>query len=155
MYLGEASPTLQEGQLSNTIKFQLPRLPPSINSLYNVIYSQRRIELKPEARHWKSGMKQYVPRFVIAESSLLRIDFVFHYPFLYQNGRLRIFDSPNLIKLAIDCICEKLAIQDARVKSGSWESVDEEREFVEVVLSEVVNEHSLHQTTNNRREGAH
>lgn len=83
-------------------------------------------------------MKAYVPRFAIAESSLLRIDFIFHYPFEHANGNIRDFDSQNFMKLGIDCICEKVGIRDKRAKSGSWDSVDEENEFVEVVLTEIL-----------------
>lgn len=122
------------------VRFVIPSLPPSVNSLYNVIFHLRKVELKPEARRWKSSSKAYVPRFKVADTSTLRIDFIFHYPYLYANGKLRVFDSPNLIKLAVDCICEQLGVNDSRVKCGSWDSVDEEREFVEVKLSEVRND---------------
>lgn len=121
------------------VRFVIPSLPPSVNSLYEIRWRTKEVNLRPEARQWKSSSKQYVPRFVIAPESLLRIDFVFHYPYLYANGKLRVFDSANLIKLAVDCICEQLGVNDSRVKAGSWDSVDEEKEFVEVVLTEIRN----------------
>ena len=120
-----------------SIKFNFPSLPPSINSLYEIVWRRREVNLKPEARRWKSASKEYVPRFEIAGTSLLRIDFIAHYPFFHGNGTMRDFDSQNLLKLAIDCICEQLEIRDKRAKSGSWESVDEERQFLEVILTEV------------------
>lgn len=122
----------------NQITFTIPSLPPSINALYDIDYRRRRVELKPAARQWKSSSKEYVLRFTIAEDSMLAIDFVFHYSYYNGRGNLRIFDSANLTKLAIDCICEKLGVNDCRVKSGSWSSVDSEKEFVEVTLREIV-----------------
>lgn len=134
----------------NQITFVIPSLPPSVNSIYEIVYRLREVRLTPKARHWKSDSKQYVRRFVIAPDSLLQIDFVFHYPFHHANGNMREFDSPNLLKLAIDCIAEKLEIRDKRVKSGSWHSVDSEKEFVEVTLREVTNG-KLHQTEINNQ----
>lgn len=119
------------------VKFSLPSLPVSINALYSIDFKRRRVELKSECRRWKSDAKSYVPRFEIAPSSMLQIDFVFHYNYYNANGTLRIFDSANLTKLAIDCICEKLGINDCRVKSGSWSSVHGGRGQVEVTLTEV------------------
>lgn len=121
----------------NTTKFTFTSLPPSVNSLYQIIYAQRRVELKPAARMWKSDMKKYVKHFDIAADSWLKIDLLFAYNYHHTNGNLRVFDSPNLIKLTIDCICEKLGINDARVKCGSWDSVDNDADVVEVTLTEV------------------
>jgi Holliday junction resolvase RusA-like endonuclease len=120
----------QEGR---SVTFVLPSLPPSVNSLYQVIYSQRRVELKPEARRWKSDMKQYVPRFKVGEGTELRIDLEFNFNYVRRR-----FDAANLMKLAIDCICEKLGINDKAVRHGSWCSINNtEREFVQVVLTEI------------------
>lgn len=118
---------------ARSITFTLPSLPPSVNSLYQIIYSQRRVELKPEYRRWKSEMKQYVPRFEVGEGVELRIDFEFH----FNHGKRR-FDAANLIKLAIDCICEKVGVNDRIVRHGSWYSINNtEREFVQVTLAEI------------------
>lgn len=122
----------------NTVKFTFTSLPPSVNSLYQIIYAQRRVELKPAARMWKSDMKKHVKHFNIAPDSWLKIDLLFAYPYYHKSGSMRTFDSPNLIKLTIDCICEKLGINDARVKCGSWDSVDNDADVVEVTLTEVL-----------------
>ena len=135
-----------------TVTFQFPNLPISINALYDINYRQRRVDLKPAARQWKSAGKGYVPQFKIADDSMLAIDFTFHYPYYNAKNSLRIFDSANLLKLAIDCICERLEINDCRVKSGSWSSVDDERTCVEVTLREVTNG-KLHQTETNNQKG--
>lgn len=126
-----------KGDGGRSISFVLPSLPNSINDLYSIDFRRRRVDLKPAPRQWKSGSKEYVPRFEIAPESTLHIDFVFYYNYYHPNGKPRIFDASNLTKLAIDCICEKLGINDYRVRSGSWDSVHSEYGKVEVTLSEI------------------
>jgi Holliday junction resolvase RusA-like endonuclease len=121
----------------NRIRFVLPSLPMSINSLYQIIYGQRKVELKPECRTWKTKAKAYVPTFKIADSSTIRLDVTFSFPWHHKNGKLRKFDSQNLLKLLIDAVSEKIGIDDSRIKSGSWSSVDSPDERVEVVLTEM------------------
>lgn len=119
------------------VRFVLPSLPMSINSLYQIIYSQRRVELKPECRTWKTKAKEYVPRFAIDDDSTLRLDVEFAYPWHHKNGKLRKFDSQNLLKLLIDAVSEKIGIDDSRIKGGSWQSRDSETESVTVTLTEI------------------
>lgn len=118
-------------------RFTIPSLPPSVNSLYQIIYSQRRVELKPDARRWKSDSKQYINGFRPRPGSLVAIDATFYYRFHYANGNPRVFDAANLLKLLIDCVAEKCGFNDLLVRYGSWSSVDEVNERVEVVLKEV------------------
>lgn len=120
-------------------RFVIPSLPPSVNALYQIIYSQRRVELKPECLRWKSNTKEHVPRFHPRQGSLVAVDATFYYRFLYANGKPRVFDAANLLKLMIDCIAEKCGFNDCLVRYGSWTSVDSVSEKVEVVLREVVN----------------
>lgn len=132
----------KEGQNGNgggglVVSFTIPSLPPSVNALYQIIYSQRRVELKPEARRWKSESKKYVVGFRPKNGSLVAVDATFHYRFHTANGNQRVFDAPNLLKLLIDCIAEKIGINDCLVRHGSWTSVDSTDERVEVVLREV------------------
>lgn len=121
----------------NEVHFTLPSLPLSHNSLYQIIFSQRRVELKDECRRWKSEMKQYVPRFVISEGSSIEITAAFYYPFHYKNGRPRRFDSANLLKLLIDTIAEKCGFDDSLIRCGNWRSIDSQGEQVEVTLREI------------------
>lgn len=122
---------------SNSIRFTLPSLPPSVNSLYQIIYSQRRVELKPECRRWKTEAKEYIPRFVVAEDSFIKVAFVFHYPFYHRNNRLRMFDTPNLLQLLFNAIKEKTGIDDSRMKDFTVRSVNAENERVDVMMIEV------------------
>lgn len=119
-------------------RFTIPSLPPSVNALYQIIYAQRRVELKPEARRWKSESKKYIVGFRPREGSLVAVDATFHYRFLTANGNQRVFDAANLLKLLIDTIAEKCGFNDCVVRHGSWSSVDSPNERVEVVLREVV-----------------
>lgn len=119
------------------VRFTIPSLPPSTNGLYQIIYSQRRVELKPEARQWKSASKEYVTRFQPRAGALVAVDATFHYRFHYANGKPRVFDAANLLKLMIDCIAEKCGFNDCLVRHGSWASVDSTSEKVEITLREV------------------
>lgn len=117
--------------------FTIPSLPPSVNALYQIIYSQRRVELKPECRRWKSESKEYVPRIQVREGLLLSVDATFYYRLNYANGKPRVFDAANLLKILIDCIAEKCGFNDCLVRHGSWTSIDDVNERVEVQLTEV------------------
>lgn len=118
-------------------KFTIPSLPPSVNALYQIIYSQRRVELKPECRRWKSDAKGYVTRVQLREGLLVSVDATFYYRLNYANGKPRVFDAANLLKILIDCIAEKCGFNDCLVRHGSWTSIDDVNERVEVNLMEV------------------
>lgn len=129
---GKDSPALKE------CHFTVPSLPPTINSLYQIIYSQRRVELRPDCLRWKSDAKRsYIPRFQLRKGCLVAVDATFYYRFQYQNGKPRVFDAANLLKLLLDAIAEKCGFNDCFIRYGSWTSVDSTDEKVEVVLREV------------------
>lgn len=115
-----------------SITFVLPQIPPSINSLYQILYARRQVELKPEARRWKNDAKAHVPRFELGADATLRIDCEFNFDF-----NKRRFDSANLLKLVIDAIAEKLGVNDRIVRHGSWYSLQSEKEFIQVTLTEI------------------
>ena len=122
----------------NEVRFTLPSLPVTVNSLYQIRYSTREVFLRPECRRWKTDAKEHIPRFKLRTAlSSVRADIVFHFPFLYRNGKPRILDAPNLLKLTIDAIAEKCGFNDYRVRLGSWDSVDSMDEKVEVRLLEI------------------
>lgn len=78
--------------------------------------------------------KGYVPHIAVGENDLLFIGTTFHYPYYTKGGKLRKFDSPNLLKLLIDAVTESMRVDDSRVKSGSWATVDDADEYVEVTV---------------------
>lgn len=132
-------PTSGECGEGRIVKFTVPSLPPTVNSLYQIIYSQRRVELKPECLRWKSDAKRsYIPRFQLREGRLVAVDATFYYRFQYQNGKPRVFDAANLLKLLLDAIAERCGFNDMFIRYGSWNSVDSPGEKVEVVLREVL-----------------
>lgn len=119
--------------------FTIPLLPPSVNALNNIIYSQRRVVTKPEVLKWRSDASCFIPRVKLqSKSSLLRLDALFSYGFYHRNGNLRVLDTQNLMKALIDTIAWKVGFNDNRVKCGSWDSVDAKDELVRVVLKELV-----------------
>lgn len=123
----------------NEVRFTLPSLPVSVNGLYQIRWTTREVFLKPECYQWKSESKKHVPRFKLVDmNSSVRADLTFHFPFHFRNGKPRIFDAPNLLKLTIDTIAEKCGFNDYRVRLGSWDSIDSTNEKVEVVLREVL-----------------
>ena len=120
------------GGESGEIHFTIPFLPPSVNSIYQIIFSQRRVELKPDVRQFKTRCKEYIPRFN-PNGKFVNCDFTFSYPHYYKNGNLRKFDTQNLMKVLCDAIAEKGGWDDSLIKSGSWKSIhSESKEQVEV-----------------------
>ena len=126
-------------QVRESKGFVIPFLPPSMNSMYNVLFGLKRIELKPEVRLWKTKAKAYIPLLSPHEDSyLFDINASFYYNFFYKNGKLKKVDTQNLMKVLIDAVAEKNGIGDEYFKFGSYESYhDEAEERVECVLSQV------------------
>lgn len=89
-------------------------------------------------RKWKSDMQYLIPRFEISPTSLLRIDYIAHYPWHHRNGKRRRVDASNLMKLLHDTICMRIGVDDSRVSEGSFASVDAESEKLEITLRELV-----------------
>jgi Holliday junction resolvase RusA-like endonuclease len=84
-------------------------------------------------------MQTHIPRFTLSPGAYLHLDMEFHYPYLYQNLKLRVFDAPNMQKLLQDAVAQKLGIDDKHIKDWSGCSVDDEREYVVVTLKEIIN----------------
>lgn len=123
--------------IPNHVTFTLPSMPVSINSMYNVIFSEKRVELKPQARAWKTKAKERMPPWKITPGASVRIDTHFEFPRQHKNGSLRVKDVSNYLKLLIDAIAERYGFNDNIVTCGSWSSADSEREQVTVTVSEV------------------
>jgi Holliday junction resolvase RusA-like endonuclease len=120
-------------------RFVIPFIPPSVNTIYQIIFSQRRVEMKPEVRLWKTKAKEYIPNLTPFEDShLFSIDVKYYYDWYYKNGRFKKFDTANLLKILIDAIAEKCGFDDSRVKVGSWESYHTTSERVEVVVKQIM-----------------
>ena len=100
--------------------------------------------MKPEVRLWKTGAKEYIPKVAsLPESHLFKLDVVFTYNFFYLNGKVKKFDSQNLMKVLCDAIAEKCGFSDELIKFGSYESYhDPQMEKVECILSQLAYERS-------------
>lgn len=77
-------------------------------------------------------MKAYVPAFAVTEGATLRVDCEFNF-----DWKKRRFDSANLLKLVLDAICERIGVNDRIVRHGSWHSLDSEKEFAKVTITEI------------------
>jgi Holliday junction resolvase RusA-like endonuclease len=107
----------KDSQARRKLAFSIPSLPPSVNSLYWVLYSMRRIELKPEARAWKTRAKEFIPPFKVGENEALSVRITLHGPWLTKEGKFRKADVTNREKLILDAISEKQGWDDSRVVS--------------------------------------
>lgn len=136
---GQDSPVAW-GHVVNEVRFTIPLAFPSVNALHQIIYSQRKVELKPEVRKFRDDAKGYIPRIVLRSDSLIHVEATFYFKQRSRNRQLRRRDVHNAIKVILDVIAEKCGFDDCRVKSGSWNSVDATNEKVEIVLREVVND---------------
>jgi Holliday junction resolvase RusA-like endonuclease len=119
--------------------FIIPNLPPSVNSIYQIIFHQRRVEMKPDVRRWKTEAKEYIQRLTpLGESYLFNVRADFYYNFFYKNGKVKKFDTQNMMKVLCDAVAEKCGFDDSLIKFGSWSSLHEvENEHVEVSLEQV------------------
>lgn len=118
-----------------SLTFVLPNLPKSINSLYQINFRLRTVSLKDEVRIWKSESKGLIPAWnpVDRKTGFISVKSSFTYNFYYQNGKLRQFDTPNMLKALYDLIAEKIGVDDKYLKEGAFSSThSEEIERVEV-----------------------
>jgi Holliday junction resolvase RusA-like endonuclease len=123
-----------------SISFKIPSVPPSVNSLYNVIFSMKKVEMKPEVRLWKTKSKFYVPAWKpesLTDTGILRFEATFHYPFYSKDAKMLTRDTHNMMKLLQDTVAEKVGINDKFIKEGSWQSRDSKEEFTLCKLSMV------------------
>ena len=130
-----------EHATANSVSFVLPFCPPSVNSLYIVKYKEpnpaNRVQLRDECRQWVTSASVYVPRFRIADSSIVRIDWTVTYKWLSARGAWVKRDTSNMLKLLHDMISKKTGIDDRRFKCGMMSSVNGQVERTEVTLTEV------------------
>ena len=127
----------QDKGASKCVSFTIPSCPNSVNSLYNVIFSLKRVELKPECLLWKSQAKGFMPKFESPNAAFLRMDVTFTYPLFHKNGKLKKRDSSNMLKLLQDAIAERYGLDDKFITQGSWVVVDAPEERTDVLLSEI------------------
>lgn len=119
------------------MKFELP-LPPSVNSLIEILWHRREIRRAPSVERWRFKALDVMPRVQVSKGEgIIRADLEFHYAFMFKNGKMRTYDVHNAVKPALDVIAYKGGFNDRRIKQGSWTSVDDPVERVIVTLTEV------------------
>jgi hypothetical protein len=116
-----AIPTLEPGGL--VVEFHIPRKPISVNSLYQILYTQRRVRLHPDAREFKDFFKRHVPLFHAEQTTKLAVDLAIHHDWFYKNGGFRKLDVQNMEKIIIDSIFEMVDPDDCQVWMGRWEKI--------------------------------
>ena len=118
-----------------SIRFKLLSVPPSVNSLYNVIFSLKKVELKPEVRLWKSQAKLLIPLWKptqIGKSGFLFFKMDGHTQLYAKDGvKVKKFDVMNMEKACIDTICEKIGIDDKFITDCHTRKIQSDKEFVE------------------------
>lgn len=100
-----------------TISFRLPSPPPSMNSLYNVIFHQRRVVMKPEVAAWKTQMKMFVPRFSVTANDKVSMSCEVIQNWHFKNGKVKRQDVHNMSKVLVDLVAEKMGFDDSQVWS--------------------------------------
>lgn len=96
-----------------------------MNAIYVIIpiWGQRRFEfrLKDDVRLWKNNAKEYIPKWNedVPEGSdgRLWLSLIFYGSWFTKAGKFRVIDLPNLIKVTVDVIAEKLGFDDCMI----WE----------------------------------
>lgn len=124
------------------IHFVLPSLPTSKNRLHKIDFRNKRVYLSDEARRWKSDMQPFIPRYTLGEGVFLYLGMEFYYPFHHANGKLRIFDAPNMQELLQDTICMRWGINDCFIKDWHGVSVDDANERAVITVTELKGEDS-------------
>lgn len=123
------------GASANTVRFEIPGLPGSLNQLYELNRPDSglpRKRLRAEWAIWKSKAKVYVPRCDWAKGKYLRIEMDFESPsWFYKNGGLRRRDVDNLEKLVLDTVFEKLDCDDSYViEKVSRKSIGDDEKII-------------------------
>lgn len=125
----------------NKIHFELPSLPGSLNEIYELNRHDSglpRKRLKVIWSLWITRMLPYIPAFSIAETSVLRIDRIYYFPWFTSKGTWRRVDAVNFDALLFNLVTRKIGVDDSRIKAGMLESRDSSANKVEITLTEVL-----------------
>lgn len=118
-------------------KITLPSLPASMNNLYQIMFSLRKVELRPEVRLWKNNMKEFIPPWKEERSDDTRywISMSFFGNWLTKTGKVRKVDHCNMEKVVIDVVCEKLGFDDSFIfEKRLSRKVQADEEMIEIEL---------------------
>ena len=119
------------------LRFRIPSLPASMNAIYQIMFHLKQVQMKPEVRAWKTQAKQFVPKWTLpakVETGFLYLKLVYHGDWFYKNGKARRIDLPNLQKITVDVIAEKLGFDDCMVWAVELKKVQDAKDFVDCEL---------------------
>ena len=125
----------KEGQnvAPSSVSFRITGLPESMNSIYQIIFAQRRVQLKPDVLRYKVQAKLMMPVWKCSDEWLYGIELRFHSDWYFKNQKIRRIDLSNLEKVICDCVSEKYGFDDARIfEKYSWKVQNGTQSFVEV-----------------------
>lgn len=104
------------------------------------------MELKDDVRQWKSRAKEYIPPWLdqneirdgMAPDSTWKqmwISLDFHGNWFTKEGKVRTIDLPNLVKITVDVIAEKLKFNDSLIfEQRRLRKIQSEKQKVEVEM---------------------
>ena len=116
------------------IRFSIPMAPVSCNSLYNVMFALKRVELKPEIRLWKTQVKTFVPPWKTDKTGYLYFNADVYTETLFKNGKVRKLDLQNMEKALIDAICEKLGLGDEFIFEKKTRKLQAEKDRIDIEI---------------------
>jgi hypothetical protein len=117
----------------SSVQFKIAGLPESMNSIYQIIFALKRVELKPDVLRYKVQAKLYMPPWKADPSWLYGIKMQFAGDWWYKKGTVRRVDLSNLEKVICDITSEKYGFDDARIfEKYSWKVQNGAQSFVQV-----------------------
>lgn len=113
---------------SKSVTFRLPSTPPSMNSIYNVLYHTRSVAMKPEVRAYKTQMKMFVPKMTVGTDAKVCMSFEVVQDWFFKNGKLKKQDVHNMSKVLVDLVAEKMGFDDSQVWDFDMHKTDSKTE---------------------------
>lgn len=103
------------------IEFQVPCMPVSSNVIYKINYAKRLVYMSKEAKTYKKMVIIHCPPWSPPDYSMFSIEGEVWANWFTKAGKLKRLDIPNLTKVTIDGVFQKLGIDDKQViTSGPW-----------------------------------
>lgn len=93
--------------------------------------------MSQKARLWKMKAKQAIPGNRLDAGKRYHLDIEFHHQWFYKNGGMKRLDLQNCLKVLIDALCEKWAIDDSLIWVLKIRKVDNVDSKIGITLSEV------------------
>ena len=121
----------------NTYKAWIPLKAPTVNTLYEPIWWQRRMRLSNEVLLFKTQFKRYLPPWQDAPKTLTLFHLYreFHGDWWFKNGKPRKSDLDNLEKCTQDALAEQLGFDDSLIWSKATKKVHSEKYGILIQLS--------------------